>query len=166
MPSSPLFKIRLQGYVLAWIALSLFSSGSALGALGEREDSIEVDRKSLSGSHHTQAVYSGFSVHEIANDGVTIREYVSQNGVIFGIAWKGVIHPDLSTLLGSYSSEYQTVSKNSQYARARSALGRRNYSETKSANVVVEKSGHMRALQGKAYLPSLIPEGMTPSDIQ
>jgi hypothetical protein len=35
-----------------------------------------------------------------------------------------------------------------------------------SANIVVEKEGHMRDVKGRAYLPSAIPDGVTLEDLQ
>jgi hypothetical protein len=139
---------------------------SALATLGETSDSIETDRKAFALSRHTQVTHESYTVHEISDDGMTLREYVSTGGLVFGLAWKGVTHPDLSPLLGSYNADYKAASMRSQTPRARSATGHKVSSQIKGSSVVVEKSGHMRALQGKAYVPALLPEGVTADEIQ
>ena len=100
------------------------------------------------------------SIHEFQSETITVREYVSPSGVVFGIAWNGLTHPDLIPLLGSYASEHQ---------KAASHIKRQpghKYVKVESDNVVVEKWGHMRNLQGRAYAPALIPQGVTTDEIK
>ena len=56
---------------------------------------------------------NGYTVQELRSDSVTLREYVAPTGVIFAIAWNGLIHPDLTPLLGSYAGEYGTALRHS-----------------------------------------------------
>jgi len=133
-------------------------------ALGEFVDSTESDRRTLSAEKMTSKVilnaYANYTVYQLKYDGTSVREYVSPSGIVFGIAWNGLIHPDLTPLLGSYAGEYQE------------ALGRtvRKYGErhlqVKAARVIVQKWGHMRNLQGRAYAPDLIPAGVTVDEIR
>ena len=139
-------------------------SQRAKAALGEFVDSIESHRERVSAEKVTSKVistaYANYTVYQLKYDGTSVREYVSTSGIVFGIAWNGLIHPDLTPLLGSYAGEYQE------------ALGRtvRRYGErhlqVKAARVIVQKWGHMRNLQGRAYAPALIPAGVTVDEIR
>lgn len=140
--------------------LLLLVPGKTFAGLGQRESSVENDVKSFSSSRHTMVEKTNFTVHEIASGTITIREYVSSSGTVFGIAWAGDRHPDLSALLGEYFPDFAETSK-----KAPAVRGRRPFSVVTGDKVVVEKSGHMRAVQGKAYAPELLPPGVTASDI-
>ena len=124
-------------------------------ALGESADSVESDRKALSAVKHATTVRNGYTVQEFALDGTLVREYVSPSGIVFGIAWNGLTYPDLTPLLGSYASEYQAALRQTPRRP-----GLRRHQVVKTDRVVVEKWGHMRNLQGRAYAPALIPPGV------
>lgn len=129
-------------------------------ALGGDINSIESDRKALSAVQKNSTVLSHYTVHEISSDSTSIREYVSQTGMVFGVAWNGLIHPDLTPLLGSYAGEYQEMLLQT------SRVHGRRYLRVKAQHVVVEKWGHMRNLRGRAYVPGLIPAGVNIDDIK
>lgn len=133
-------------------------------ALGESVASIEKDRSALSPDtavrRKTRNSRSNYTIYEINSESSVIREYVSPSGVIFGLAWTGIRHPDLTQILGTYFTEYQEASRKNPRLQ-----GRRNLT-VKTNRVVVQKWGHMRKLQGRAYDASLLPEGVQPSDIQ
>src|ERR1035437_3057014 len=93
--------------------------------------------------------HTGYTVEMVVSDATTVREYVSSAGIVFGIAWDGYVNPDLTQLLGSFWGEYSSASKNS------SRKFGRKHQQISTDNIVVEKWGHMRNLQGRAYVPSL-----------
>lgn len=134
--------------------------GDLRAALGEPADSIEADRSSLRGIKRKSATSSLYTVHEIQSGTVSVREYVSAAGTVFGIAWSGMVHPDLGALLGSYKTEYQDGLK-----RTPRKKGRRQHT-VRGERVVVEKWGHMRNLQGRAYDPALLPAGVKADEIK
>jgi nitroreductase len=101
-----------------------------------------------------------YSVHEIQSGGVTVREYVSSSGLVFGLAWNGRVHPELGALLGSYKAEYQDGLKASPRKKGQRAHA------VRGARVVVEKWGHMRNLKGRAYDPALLPAGVKADEIK
>jgi hypothetical protein len=142
-----------------WVSL-LGTEAPVRAVLGESDDSIASDEKTLSAVRGAAAVRNGFTVHEIQSNATTVREYVSPSGVVFGIAWNGQIHPDLTPLLGTYAGEY-----NEALRQTPREPGRRPFS-VKTDRVVVEKWGHMRNLQGRAYAPALIPPGVSIDDIK
>ena len=120
--------------------------------LGESADSVASDRKALSAVQRASTVHNGYTVQEFASDATAVREYVSPAGIVFGIAWNGLTYPDLTPLLGSYASEYQEALR--QTTRK---PGLRRHQTVKTDRIVVQKWGHMRNLQGRAYAPALIP---------
>lgn len=129
-------------------------------ALGESADSITSDRKSLSAVRGATITRAGYTIQTIESDAAKVREYISPSGVVFGIAWNGMSHPDLTLLLGSYSGEYQDALKKTLHKPGRRHL------QVKTNSIVVEKWGHMRNLQGRAYVPSLIPQGVSADEIK
>jgi hypothetical protein len=143
------------------ILVSAFFSKPSLATLGDKDDSVETDRKAFAAIRNPSTAHENYTVHEIASDGMTIREYAAADGTIFAIAWKGISHPDLSSIMGDYFSDYQKTSKNLAKQK-----GHRPHAIVRSPSVVVEKFGHMRAAQGKAYVLALLPEGVSANDIQ
>ena len=129
--------------------------------LGESVNSVTADQNALSAVKQATTVRNGYSIHEFTLGGTAIREYVSPSGIVFGIAWNGLTHPDLTQLLGSYAGEYETALRQTPRKP-----GLRRHETLKTDRVVVEKEGHMRNLQGRAYAPALIPPGVSPDEIK
>jgi hypothetical protein len=129
-------------------------------ALGESAASIQSDKDFLSAHKSAMTVQKGYTVHEIQTDSAIIREYVSPSGIVFGIAWNGLVNPDLSQLLGGYAAEYDEA-----LAQTPRKHGRRNL-QVKTNRVIVQKWGHMRNLQGRAYALDLIPPGVNIDEIR
>lgn len=143
------------------LALSTFVlARQAEAVLGGSASSVTSDRQALSAVHRATTNRGAYTVQEFQSGATTVREYVSSSGVVFAVAWNGRVHPDLTTLLGSYAGEYQAALR--QTARKR-GLRRQ---DVRSDQVVVEKWGHMRNLQGRAYAPALIPSGVTNDEIR
>lgn len=143
------------------IALSVFLlARQAAATLGGTTSSVTSDRKALSAVHRATTVRGAYTIQEIESDSITVREYLSASGVVFAIVWNGRVHPDLATLLGSYAVEYQAALLQTPRRRG---LRRQ---QVLSDQVVVEKWGHMRNLQGRAYAPALIPSGVTINEIK
>ena len=152
---------KLSGLLICLgLALAFFLVQQAYATLGESTDSIATNKKTLSAVRSSTRTSSKYSIHEFQSETITVREYVSPSGIVFGIAWNGLTYPDLTPLLGSYASEHQ---------KAASHIKRQpehKYVKVESDNVVVEKWGHMRNLQGRAYAPALIPQGVTTDEIK
>jgi len=148
-------------FVCLGFSAVLFAAAQRVQAtLGESSDSISHDKKVLSAVQRSRTVLNGYTVHEIDSAPNVVREYVSASGIVFGIAWQGLIHPDLTRLLGSYAGQYQEALLQTPRIRGSRRL------QVKSSGVIVEKWGHMRNLQGRAYVPSLIPPGVSVDEIK
>jgi hypothetical protein len=153
-------KRKLTTLLIGLAALSLMAAGPVQAALGESFDSVASDETALVAKRASQTVRDGYTVQGLRSDSVTLREYVAPTGVIFAIAWDGLIHPDLTPLLGSFAGEYRTALRH-----APREPGRRNQ-RVETNQIVVEKWGHMRNLQGRAYVPALIPAGVSIDEIK
>lgn len=137
----------------------LVAAPRAQAALGEPLESVQADRAALRAVDRGSEVRRSYSVHELRAGGTVIREYAGPSGTVFGIAWKGLAHPDLTQLLGKYAPEYQDARR-----KAHRQAGRR-HQRLETDHLVVETWGQMRNLQGRAYDPSLLPPGVAPDEI-
>jgi len=143
------------------LALSLLICSSVFASLGDDESSIQKDNTRLGGTHIKKQVQQQlFSVHELQSDnGATIKEYVSPQGKVFAVTWKGPLMPDLNQLLGQYFQPYVDTLK---------ADGKRHHGvvHVEQPNFVVHSSGRLRAFSGLAYLPQALPQGVKIEDLQ
>ena len=146
---------------LGLLVADLGTAQEVQATLGESTDSVASDRKAFSAVQRATTSHNGYTVQEFASDATTIREYVSPSGIIFGIAWNGLTYPDLAPLLGSYASEYGEALRQTPRKP-----GIRRHSVVRTDRVVVEKWGHMRNSQGRAYAPALIPPGVSIDEIR
>lgn len=136
------------------------ASGPACAALGEGVDSIAKDRKTLRAVKRPLSKRAHYTIEHMVSDANEVREFFTPSGVVFAIAWNGLVPPDLTPLLGSYAAEYRD---------AKQQLPRRHgqrRTQVKTDRVVVETWGHMRNLHGRAYAPALVPEGVNLDEIK
>jgi len=90
--------------------------------------------------------------------GTIVTEYLGAGGAVYAVTWHGPSLPNLRQVLGNYFSAYQSA--------AQTPVVRHRLVRVNSADLVVESSGKMRAFVGRAWLPALLPSGVTPVDIQ
>jgi hypothetical protein len=141
-------------------AALLLQAGPGRATLGEPADSIASDQKALIAVRPSLTVHNGYTVQEVTSDAVVVREYISPTGIVFAIAWNGLIHPDLTPLLGSHAGAYEEALRQTPPKPGRRHL------QVKTNQVIVEKWGQMRNLQGRAYIPALLPSGVSVDEIQ
>jgi hypothetical protein len=144
--------------LLVTTLLILAMSSFALAELGGGPETVTRDRAQFNAKEQvTQS--ATHSVHEMTlASGARLREYVSNSGAVFAVSWVSPVRPDLKKLMGAYFN---------QYAQAVQAPHRRRGPVVvRTAGLVVESAGHMRGFVGHAYIPSLLPEGVTANDIQ
>ncbi len=149
--------------LLLFFALSMAffaASRDACAVLGGPADSVNRDAAAMKAQGSHEKAMSGYSVHEITSSTLTLREYVSPSGTVFGIAWDGQLSPNLSYLLGSYYSQYHEARKQMPRARGKRSM------RVQAEDVVVERWGHMGSMHGRAWVPSLLPAGISPDIIR
>jgi hypothetical protein len=153
------YYILFSSFILLAVALAAVRPAHAV--LGESADSVAADRKALSAIRSaTTTTHTNYFVQQTESDAVTVREYISPSGIVFAVAWNGMVNPDLTQLLGTYFGDYREARR--QMPRRH---GRRSQ-QVKTSRVVVETWGHMRNLQGRAYVPALVPSGVSIDEIK
>jgi hypothetical protein len=156
-----MMKRRFSLMLAGLFAVASFASAQPLlAALGEPADSIARDLKAMSAAKGATTAHTGYTVQEVVSDSVKVREYISPAGIVFAVAWNGYTHPDLKPLLGSYAGEYADALRKSPRKPGRRQV------QIRTDRVVVEKWGHMRNLQGRAYVEALIPKGVSIDEIK
>lgn len=154
---SSLYERRTKSLARVLLVLLLFCL-PAFATLGEKAASVQADQTRMKGSIRVTQT-AAYSVHEIqAEPGVVVREYASPQGTVFAVSWRGPGHPDMHQLLGSYFAQY------AQAAQAKKS--RRGPLRIQQPGLVVEVSGHARALAGRVYVPQLLPQGVQAEEIK
>jgi hypothetical protein len=156
--------MKRKSYIHCWtlllFAAFLATAGPVMAALGESADSIVADRKALSAAQGVTTAPKSYSVQEIISASTTVREYISPDKTVFGVAWNGLSTPDLTQLLGSYAGEYHRALQSTPRKHGR------RVDRITTNRLVVERWGHMRNLRGRAFVPDLIPPGVSVDDIK
>ncbi len=138
--------------------LMIAMSSQALAGLGGAATPIAADR---AGARVAQRLVPArpYSVREIqTEDGGTIREYVTADGKVFGVAWAGPTMPDLRALFGEHFEEFREGVRARRNARGPVSVAQ--------PNLVVQSGGHMRAFRGRAWVPQLLPAGVSGDEIK
>lgn len=145
---------RLRLASLAFMAFAL----PAAAELGGNISSIQTDQEHMKGTRRV-IENAAYSVHEIqAATGTMVREFASPSGTVFGVAWNGPSTPDLQQLLGAYFGQYTQAIQNKRATRRQVSI--------QQEGLVVEAGGHMRSFSGRAYLPQMMPQGVTSAVIK
>ncbi len=151
-----LMKKWYSSKIFCTMFLVFFMDSRAKATLGEPESRItENEVKVLKARSRKTTPAVGYTVHEITLDGTTLKEYADLAGLVFAVSWQGIKTPDFSVIFGSYYSEYKTEREKIAPERGKRIMN------TKAPNIVVSSGGHMRNLHGFAYLPALVPKGVS-----
>lgn len=129
---------------------------SAEAFLGEQKVQSQKASVMLSGVSNT--VDQTYTTQDSTVDGIVVKEYINYQGKVFGVTWNGMHHPDLVALLGNYWPEYKELGQISARRKVKTVV--------QTDNIVVEKSGKMRDVSGRAYIKTLLPTGFNLNDLQ
>jgi len=143
------------------LALLFVFSHSSFAALGGDFASVQADQAHMKATIRSSQAQA-YMVHEMESPGhVLIREYVSPQGKVFGVAWNGQFRPDLRQVLGDYYGQYsQAVETKKAAQHGRSPLS------ISQPGLFVEMTGHMRAFSGRAYVPDMLPQGVRAEEVR
>src|SRR5579863_2828063 len=156
-PHYPLHGIALCAYCL-WGLLMLQAPATA--HLGGDVDSVSADRDALHAQLHSTPMQL-YDRHDITTTGGgVVHEYSTRQGTVFALTWQGQLPPDLGQLFGNYYKQYQDA------AAAHSRPGMHRQLNIANQDFVVQSAGRMRSFRGKAYVPSLVPAGVSVADLQ
>jgi len=143
---------------LSAVLIACLGPSIAAAALGEPETSIQADVAKFQGTVNTME-HLTYRVHEIdLPSGTVLREFVTQGGAVFAVAWHGPVIPNLRQALGKYFDNYVAAAKASPVNHRRLDINQ--------LDLVVHAAGHMRAFSGIAYLPQSIPGGVSVGELQ
>ncbi len=136
-------------------------STTTFAALGGDANSIQADEVRLRAVAKTTQT-DAYTIQQIQSpDGTVVKEYVSPEGKVFAVAWRGRFLPDLQQILGaSFTPFTQAVQsmKNRRPGHGPVAV--------RQAGLVVLSAGHPRDYFGKAYLPDLVPQGVNAEELR
>ena len=131
----------------------LASPRPAKAALGETVASIARDQEGAQGSLRTLEL-PDYRLHEIrAATGTVIREFSAADGSVFAVAWDGPFLPDVRRLLGKSWEAYASALRAKRRGRGPLVV--------RLPDLVVESAGHPRGFHGRAFLPQLVPAGVS-----
>jgi hypothetical protein len=150
-------KFWVRQFIVLTCVLAALEARAGLGDFVDTSSTAALKTRALANDSDPTA----YEIQQTTLGATQVREYFSPQHQVFGVAWSGLAHPPLEKLLGSYLP---------QFLRERGSPvhypGRRSISGAHGSEVIVEKWGHMRNLQGRAYIRTLLPAGMDPHEIK
>jgi hypothetical protein len=131
----------------------------AWAVLGEYESSVTLDQQYTRGEDRVTAG-QGYKLHQITSpNGLVVSEYISPQGRVFAVSWRGPFIPNLQQLLGTYITQVQQAAQAQTRRRGGPLVVRAN-------DFVFVSGGHMRAFHGSAYVPSLFPQNVSAEEVR
>lgn len=138
---------------LALTLCAAWMSAPAWANLGGDGASVMADSAALRGQLRTTPTVQ-YDMHAISNDGLVVHEYTTRQGRVFAVTWQGPFKPDLRQLLGDYFASYQS-------AASQQRAGSHRVFALSRPDLVIESTGRLRGFRGLAYLPALVPSGVS-----
>jgi hypothetical protein len=129
----------------------------ARAALGGSADSVESDRLSMKGLLRPAAAGALKKQELQLPSGTVVTEYLTAGGAVYAVTWQGPTLPNLRQVLGNYFTNLQTA--------AHTPVVHHRVVRVDSPDVMIESTGKMRAFVGRAWIPALLPSGVSPADI-
>ena len=141
----------------AWAALGQPLSSNTSTSTGNANAATAAARLSA-----TTTSQSGLYVvlSSTLESGTVVTEYATPAGLVFAVAWRGPVLPELDALLGNYFSTFKTLADASRMTRSLGAPLRID-----TPDLVVRSGGRMRNFSGNAYAPGLLPTGVRIRDV-
>jgi hypothetical protein len=151
-PNGSALRLLLPSVILA-LAFPAWAS------LGDNVATVQTDKAHMKGTLRTVAG-ERYVTHEIqAPTGQKVREFVSPDGNVFGVAWDGPFQPDLQQVLGSYfETMKQAVSAQQRHGHGPISI--------ESSTFVFQQGGNARNFHGRAYVPAMVPQGVDVTEIR
>jgi len=138
----------------AVLPLLLLLPLAAHATLGGGADSIDTDGSRLHSARHAAEAGAAYATHTLElPTGTTVREFLNASGAVFAVSWSGPFPPDLRQLLGdSYYQQYHDT-----------ALTRpgRHAVHLRQSGLMLDVGGHARHFSGRAWVPGLLPAGVS-----
>ena len=134
-------------------------AGCARAALGSDAASVLTDGARMQANIHSE-MRQQYEVLEFRTaTGISVREYLSKDGMVFAVSWTGPVPPDLEQLLGVHFTSYAAALAAVAHPGIHRSL------RVESPGLIVELGGHLRAYVGRAYLAALMPAGVRAAEV-
>ncbi len=131
----------------------------AQAALGGTVASVKADAVRMR-SEPVATATQLYDRHDMVSAGGQVHEFVSRSGQVFAVTWSGQMPPDLHQILGTYYEGYRTA------VAAQSGPGAHRLAAVVLPDLVVHAVARMRAFEGAAYVPSLVPVGFDLAELR
>jgi hypothetical protein len=127
------------------------AASDARATLGADLASVDADVQTYGATRVVQKLSVG-ERHELTlPSGIVVHEYVSPSGAVYAVTWRGSRVPDLRAMLGAYFPQLAVASKR----------GGHHDATFTGTDFVVRSTGHGHTFHGRAWVPSLVPAGVT-----
>ena len=152
-------KISIFSFFLLFAASSWAVLGEVAtsGTNGPRENEF-------SRSARPAPVSSFFRVSQTTYSGGIVREYVNSQGIVFALSWIGIVPAKPEDYFGASLSKFQMA--RDKYAASEPKGFRKPQLVLQGDDFVHISFGHMGAVRGIVYIPSLLPVGVSVRDIK
>lgn len=140
---------------LSVLLILFLANMPAWAVLGQSEASVSADQQYMKSEDHVQT-FEAYKVHQLAStNGPAVREFVSPQGLVFGVTWQGRSMPNMNQLLGTYVTNLQTST------RAQTQIRHLRGLSVKTSNFVYSNFCRMQICEGNAYVPGLVPSNVS-----
>jgi hypothetical protein len=144
--------------LVAAVGMSPLWAGTARAALGSDAASVLADGALMNVDIHSE-MRQQYEVLKFGTAaGISVREYLNRDGIVFALSWSGPVPPDLKQLLGAHFTIYAAA------LAAVAHPGIHRSVRVESSGLIVDLGGHLRAYSGRAYLAALMPAGVTAAE--
>ena len=138
------------------VAVALAAAVPAFAALGSAPTSPPPSASPATAQQAVTAAGAAYThLQRQLDTGTVVHEFVDAGGTVFAVAWSGPFLPDLRELLGASFPALQESA----------AHGRTSALSINRPDLVLVSAGHMRAFEGRAWLPTSLPAGFDPRQI-
>lgn len=138
--------VSADANVLGAVSSTAAASGVQTEAASSEAAVQSYNLRSSTGEKYT---YSEFTTDSNSR----VREFLTPDGKVFGIAWQGRRVPNLQVLLGSYFGDWHDAVASQPHQGLHS-------SSIQTSSLVVQMAGHMGLIVGRAWAPKLVPAGV------
>jgi len=159
MKTSRFSKVSRRWLLSAFIVSLSLCARSGWASLGRDARSVKNDQVHMKAALRLAHSELAYAVHELKTPtGTVVREYVSPAGKVFGVAWQGPFLPDFRQILGDYFEPVMQAPRDRRQGRGPMVI--------RQPGVVFQSGGHMRSFFGRAYVPDMLPKGVSADVVQ
>lgn len=145
----------LRKTTLSVLLILVLAQIPAWAVLGQTEASVTTDQQRMKTEDRVQA-FASYKVHQLTTaNGPAVREYVSPQGLVFGVAWQGRFMPNMNQVLGTYIENLQTATADQTHIQRRRGI------TVKTGDFVYSNFCHLQNCTGRAYVPAFVPSNVS-----